>query len=225
MKLPASVLSRLLLSLSVFVLNSVAWGQAGSGEITGQAFDNSGAAIEGAKITVTNEATGQVNSTFSASAGVYAFSALAPGNYAVRVEAPQFAQHTQTGIRLRTGERLRVDIHLAVGEISEQVTVKGDAGLLQSESANLQQVIDHEKIIAIPLNGRTFVQLATLAPGVSLPPGTLLPRINGGRPRTNEYLFDGISALQPEPGQVAFFPVVDAIQEFNIQSNNVSAEF
>jgi hypothetical protein len=58
-----------------------------------------------------------------------------------------------------------------------------------------------------------------------LPPGTLLPRINGGRPRTNEYLFDGISALQPEPGQVALFPIIDAIQEFNIQTNGVSAEF
>src|SRR5215469_4911622 len=109
MKLPASVLSRLLLSLSVFVLNSVAWGQAGSGEITGQIFDNSGAAIQNARITVTNEANGHPYSTLSASGGVYAFSGLDPGDYGIRVEAPQFAQHTQTGIRLRTGERLRVD--------------------------------------------------------------------------------------------------------------------
>ena len=77
----------------------------------------------------------------------------------------------------------------------------------------------------MPLNTRNFIQLSTLAPGVELPPGTLLPRINGGRPRTNEYLFDGISALQPEPGQVAFFPILDDIQEFTIESNNVAAEF
>src|SRR6202030_3128265 len=63
------------------------------------------------------------------------------------------------------------------------------------------------------------------APGVALPPGTQLPRINGGRPRTNEYLFDGISVLQPEPGTVAFFPVIDAIQEFKIESNSPPAEF
>ena len=60
---------------------------------------------------------------------------------------------------------------------------------------------------------------------MELPPGTLLPRINGGRPRTNEYLFDGISALQPEPGQVAFFPILDSIAEFTIEANNVPAEF
>jgi hypothetical protein len=58
-----------------------------------------------------------------------------------------------------------------------------------------------------------------------LPPNSVLPRINGGRPRTNEYLFDGISVLQPEPGQVAYYPVVDAIQEFKIESNSPAAEF
>ena len=60
---------------------------------------------------------------------------------------------------------------------------------------------------------------------MALPPGSPLPRINGGRPRTNEYLFDGISVLQPEPGQVAFFPNIDAIQEFKIESNSPPAEF
>src|SRR5262249_48299594 len=67
--------------------------------------------------------------------------------------------------------------------------------------------------------------LAGLAPNVALPPASQLPRINGGRPRTNEYLFDGISVLQPEPGQVAFFPNIDAIQEFKIESNSPPAEF
>src|SRR5262249_24391316 len=184
MKLPARASCTLLVSLSILLLNSVVWGQAGSGEITGQVFDNSGAAVENARVNVTNEATGQSHSTLSASAGVYVFSALDPGNYVLRVEGAQFRPYAQAGIRLRTGERLPVDVHLAVGEISEHVTVKGDSTLLQSESANLEQVIDHEKIVSIPLNGRTFVQLATLAPGVALPLGTLLPRINGGRPRT-----------------------------------------
>jgi hypothetical protein len=63
----------------------------------------------------------------------------------------------------------------------------------------------------LPLNGRSFITLAGLAPGVALPPGSSLPRINGGRSRTNEYLFDGISVVQPEPGQVAFFPNVDGM--------------
>src|SRR4029434_3497405 len=74
-------------------------------------------------------------------------------------------------------------------------------------------------------NGRLFIMLATIVPGVALPPNSVLPRINGGRPRTNEYLFDGISVLQPEPGQVAYYPIVDAIQEFKIESNSPPAEF
>src|SRR5262249_44918967 len=81
------------------------------------------------------------------------------------------------------------------------------------------------EVVELPLNGRTFISLAALAPGVALPPGSFFPRINGGRPRTNEYLFDGVSVLQPEPGQVAFIPIIDAIQEFKVETNSAPAEF
>ena len=109
--------------------------------------------------------------------------------------------------------------------MAEAITVTADAPLLRSETSGLGQVIDNRKVVDLPLNGRSFITLAGLAPGVALPPGSPLPRINGGRPRTNEYLFDGISVLQPEPGQVAFFPNIDAIQEFKIESNSPPAEF
>ena len=98
------------------------------------------------------------------------------------------------------------------------MTVTADAPLLRSATSGLGQVVDNRKIVDLPLNGRSFITLAGLVPGVALPPGSSLPRINGGRPRTNEYLFDGISVLQPEPGQVAFFPNIDAIQEFKIET-------
>src|SRR5262249_20391707 len=129
------------------------------------------------------------------------------------------------GIRLRTGEKIRVDFELAVGDIREQLTVTADASALREETASLGTFVGHEQVALLPLNGRTFITLAALAPGVALPPNSQLPRIKGGRPRTNEVLFDGISVLQPEPGQVAFFPVVDAIQEFKIESNSPPAEF
>ena len=99
--------------------------------------------------------------------------------------------------------------------------------MLRSETSGLGHVVDNRRVVDLPLNGRSFITLASLVPGVALPPppAAPLPRINGGRPRTNEYLFDGISVLQPEPGQVAFFPNVDAIQEFKIESNSPPAEF
>ncbi len=122
---------------------------------------------------------------------------------------------------------MRLDVQLEVGEVTEGITVNADASLLRSETSGLGHVIDHRRVSDLPLNGRSFISLASLVPGVALPPppAAPLPRINGGRPRTNEYLFDGISVLQPEPGQVAFFPNVDAIQEFKIESNTPPAEF
>jgi len=112
-----------------------------------------------------------------------------------------------------------------INGLKETVTVTTVAPILRTGRAGIEQTITAEEAAGLPLNGRTFITLASLAPGVALPPASQLPRINGGRPRTNEYLFDGISVLQPEPGQVAFFPVIDAIQEFTIESNSPPAEF
>ncbi len=203
----------------------LAVGQAGTADLTGIVSDSAGALLSNAKVTATDTETGVSTGTQSGAGGVYVFTNLRPSVYAVSAEADGFQKLVRTGVTLVTGERTRVDLALAVGSVKESVTVSGDAPLLQTETGSITQSIDNEKIVELPLNGRTFVQLATLSPGVTLPPGTQLPRINGGRPRTNEYLFDGISALQPEPGQVVFFPIIDSIQEFNVQTNAVSAEF
>ena len=159
--------------------------------------------------------------------GGYSFPGLAPGTYQVRIELSGFRPLTREGIRLATGETVRLDLQLEIGRLTEGITVSADASLLRSETSGLGHVVDHRRVTDLPLNGRSFISLASLVPGVALPPppAAPLPRINGGRPRTNEYLFDGISVLQPEPGQVAFFPNVDAIQEFKIETNLPPAEF
>jgi len=200
-------------------------GQMGSGELTGRIFDGSSAPVSGAQVTASNESNHLSQQTVTTSSGDFLFLQLQPGVYQITASAPRFKRLDREGIHVETGQRIRVDLALQIGSVAETVTVNADAVLLQTDGSNIQTVIHGSTIPDMPLNPRNFVNLAAQAPGVALPPGTQLPRINGGRPRTNEYLFDGISALQPEPGQVVFFPIVDDIQEFNIQSNNVPAEF
>jgi len=199
--------------------------QAGSGELFGHVSDKSGAAISGAAVAVTDKATHMSLTTQTTGTGDFSMLYLRPGKYSVQVAASGFRQAQVEEALIETGARAQLSLVLEVEASNETVLVSANQKTLQVASSDVETTIHGESIPAMPLNGRNFVQLATFAPGVALPPGTQLPRINGGRPRTNEYLFDGISALQPEPGQVAFFPIVDDIQEFNVQTNAVPAEF
>ena len=200
-------------------------GQVAAGAVTGLVRDQAGAAVSGATITITDVATNLQRVVVSGTEGVYTAPSLAPGDYRLDVALQGFKPIRRSGVHLSTGDKIRVDFDLAVGSVSEQLTVVADAPIVREETGSLGTVIQHEQVVQLPLNGRTFIALAGLAPGVALPPNSLLPRINGGRPRTNEYLFDGISVLQPEPGQVAIYPVIDAIQEFKVESNSPPAEF
>jgi hypothetical protein len=205
---------------------SLAYAQTGAGEITGVVRDQAGAALPGAIITVTETQRNLQRVVVSTRDGVYTAASLAPGEYRLEVELAGFKPVRREGIRLATGEKARVDFALSIGGIQEQVTVVAlDSPIVRGETASLGTVVENEQVVKLPLNGRLFIMLAAVAPGVALPPNSVLPRINGGRPRTNEYLFDGISVLQPEPGQLAYYPIVDAIQEFKIESNSPAAEF
>ena len=209
----------------IAIVPGVSLAQVGAGAVSVVVADQAGAATPGAAVTLTAVATNVARTAVSGAAGNAVFQGLAPGPYRLRVELSGFRPLVRDGIRVSTGETVPLDVQLEVGELTEAVMVTGDASLVRSETSGLGQVIDNRKVVDLPLNGRSFITLASLVPSVALPPGSQLPRINGGRPRTNEYLFDGISVLQPEPGQVAFFPNVDAIQEFKIESNSPPAEF
>ncbi len=195
------------------------------GDLKGRIADASGAAIANATVELTDTQTGVRQRAISTSAGTYDFPNLVSSTYRLAVEGSGFKRTEQTGITVTTGQTVGLDVTLQAGGGGETVTVTADAPPLQNSTSDIQTTIPGRAVIALPLNSRNFIQLAQLAPGVELPPGTLLPRINGGRPRTNEYLYDGVSALQPEPGQVAFFPIIDDIAEFTITANNVPAEF
>jgi hypothetical protein len=208
-------------------LAAAAAAQVGGGALAGTVVDQADAPVSGASVTITAVATNLSRTTVTRAKGNYVFTGLAPGEYTVRIELGGFRTLQREGLRLSTGETVQLNLQLMVGGVAEAVSVRADAPLLRSETASLGQVVDNRKVVDLPLNGRSFISLAGLVPSVAMPPppAAPLPRINGGRPRTNEYLFDGISVLQPEPGQVALFPNIDAIQEFKVETNSPPAEF
>ena len=212
----------LLLALGVA---AVAAAQAGRGEITGGVRDPAGARMTDVSVTARNVATGRLYASRTTSAGIFTIPNLAPGTYELTVEADGFRRFVRGGVYVATGERVRLDVDMALGDLRDSTTVTADAPLLQTESSSLGQVISHRSVIQLPLNGRSYLPLVALVPGVALPPSSAFPRINGGRPRVNEYLYDGISVLQPEPGTVPYFPIIDSIQEFKVVTNTSPAEF
>jgi len=109
--------------------------------------------------------------------------------------------------------------------VTAEVVVRAAPSSPGRQPAGLGTTVEQPVAVALPLAGRAFVPLIGLAPGVALPPGAAFPRINGGRPRTHEYLIDGVSVLQPEPGQVAVTPVIESVHEMRIETNSPAAEF
>jgi hypothetical protein len=162
--------------------------QVAAGALTGQVIDHAGASVPGATISAREVRTNMVRAVVSGADGGYAIVSLSPGLYRIRTELSGFRPVVRDGVTVSTGETVRLDFQLEVGGLSETVTVTGDAPVLRTNSASLGQVVDSRAIGGLPLNGRSFISLATLAPGVAMPPppAAALPRINGGRPRTNE---------------------------------------
>ncbi|MEO8025260.1 MAG: TonB-dependent receptor [Bryobacteraceae bacterium] len=203
-----------------------AFGQAGKAELFGTVRDPAGLPVVKARVQAEEQATRTASRTVTDERGEYHFLGLAPGDYVVTVEQRGFRTYRRSGIALRTAGQTALDVTLDVGDQAQSVEVNAAAPLLQTASGDVSFSVDQRQIGALPLDGRNFIPLVALAPGVALPSGgSLLPRIGGSRPRTNEYIYDGVSVLQPEPGQVAFYPVLDAIAEFRLNINAYSPEY
>jgi hypothetical protein len=201
------------------------FGQLGQAELFGTVRDPSSLAVKDAKVTVDELATGVLFQANSDGRGNYHLLGLPSGQYALSVEKPGFKAYRRTGIALRLADQIRIDVDLQIGQPTQEVIVAAEAPLLQTAEGSVSYNLDQTKIETFPLDGRNFIPLVALAPGVALPGGgSLLPRINGSRPRTNEYIYDGISVLQPEPGQVVLYPIIDAIEEFKLNINSYSPE-
>ncbi|MFN7997320.1 MAG: TonB-dependent receptor [Bryobacteraceae bacterium] len=218
---------RFLPCLAVFVILSLpCFGQAGKAELFGAIQDPQNLAVDQAKITCTELATGAKVSVLTDMRGAYHVLGLPAGQYILSVEKVGFRPYRQEGITLRIGDQTRLDVHLEVGETSQSVEVQAQTTMLETASGSVSYHVNQAQIETLPLDGRNFIPLVALSPGVALPGGgSLLPRINGSRPRTNEYLYDGISVLQPEPGQVAYYPIIDAMEEFRLNLNAYDPEY
>ncbi|MEY3283906.1 MAG: hypothetical protein RIR86_1919, partial [Acidobacteriota bacterium] len=171
---------------TILLLVGSGYGQAGRSELTGIVVTGDGQAIPGATIRIRQSGTNDATTTISGADGSYAVAGLPPGEYRVEIEAERFQRQVREGVRLSTGERIRLDFALSVGKIFGETVIRSDASMLRTESSSLGQVIPHQTIVSLPLNGRNFFTLIGLAPGVATPPpvnaGPSLPRLNGGRP-------------------------------------------
>ena len=214
------------------VMSSTLWAQTSQGRISGLVADSSGAVVSGAKVTITNTATGISRSLVTTAAGDYNAPNLEPGPYTVTAEATGFKKTHRTGLQLEVAKDIRVDFSLAPGAITETVTVSEEAPIVDTTTDVLGGTFSNKAINELPLLGRDFQNLADLQPGVQRTPGGgfLSLTANGNRPNDNNYIVDGLddndayygsTVINAEgvEGTPATHLPIDAIQEFNVQSS------
>ncbi len=207
----------------------------GTAEIVGTVSDVTGAVLPSVSLTVTNVASGQQRILTTDAQGSYVITALPIGEYTVRAESPNFRPQNRQGIVLQVGDRARVDMTLELGDVSQEITVQESVPLLRTTNAEVSEVINNQRLVNLPLNGRQFVQLTLLSDNVySTPVGTrgaALAQtgrqvvVGGQRAGHNMYWFDGTSITDQYFNNLVISPSVEAIQEFKIQKSIYSAEF
>jgi hypothetical protein len=227
-----------LVVLAVYVIlpGETAWSQEVTAVIVGTITDPSGSAIAGALITATDKERGASFSTKTNSEGTYNLPRIPIGTYTLRVEAAGFRKELVSAFTLVLNQTARYDFKMEIGKVTEQVEVSSSAPLLQTQTTEISTIIDAATNVALPLASRNYVQLALLAPGAVTPNREAIatsqridnagqPYINGNREQDNNFLLDGMDNNQVSDNLVAYTPSPDAIEEFNLITQNASAEF
>jgi hypothetical protein len=225
----------------VTLLSPLLYGQA-SGSFSGTVSDNAGAVISGANVKTTSQGTGLTRETKTDDSGHYLLPLLPIGSYSVRVEAPGFGTVEQRDLRLQVDEQRELNFNLKPAAVSTSVEVNATEVAVETSNPSLGQVITSEQVSELPLNGRNFVQLATLTPGTtqSTNPnsfftsaasseaatrGAFSLSVGGSREQSTDWLLDGNDNNQLDEGGIAIFSDIDAIQEFKVLTYNYSAEY
>lgn len=215
----------LVVTLLFFSLGAVE-AQVNASSIAGTVLDPSGAAIANAKVSLLNEETGVRLGAVTSAAGSYLFTPLQRGVYRVSVEVAGFKTFERGGLNLAVGEKLGLDARLEVGDVSQKMDVTAETPLLSTTNASLGQVIDNRKIMELPLPGRDPARLVQLAPGVGGRDSNLGDlRLGGGRTRLVEFYVDGSPTSSVADARSTALPAIDAIEEFKVETNNLSAEY
>lgn len=226
-----------LLALCVVSPAPAAWAQQGRGSLTGTVTDSTGAAVPEAAVSIVNVGTQATFTTTTTDTGVYSAPSLAVGIYVITAEKSGFKTAVATDITLQVDQNARVDLTLELGEVTERVEVQASTPVVDTGSATVGKVIENRRISELPLNGRNALALMALTPGVKSNAGPTQSgfadrgialsavSINGGPGGLNSYLLDGATNNQSYLADINVSPAVDAVEEFKVQSNTMSAEF
>jgi hypothetical protein len=233
-----------------FVLLALAIASASiTGSISGVVTDKSGAVISGALVTATDTQTGVQTTQKTDAKGFYNLPTLAVGTYDLEITQAGFKTYRQTALVIDANSALRVDASLAVGSINEKIEVSTNAAQVETQSTQMGEVIEGTKMTSVPLNGRNFIDLLTLQPGVSPYQCTSnncndttqgiggdetmvsgdqtngTQSVNGGRLGSNGFMVNGADAQEGVHNGAAILPNLDSISEFRIITNNFNAEY
>jgi hypothetical protein len=213
-----------------------------TGQVSGAIYDPAGQVVSGAEVTLTNTATAGVRATTTGHDGTYALPLVSPGVYQLKAVATGFKTMTVDKVEVQVNGTSRVDVHLSLGGIVEEVTVTGAAPLVEAGNATLGTVVNHQAVVDLPLNGRSFAQLGTLIPGVIAAPaalgganGNATPggfgnmtgsfNVNGMRNQSNSFLLDGAPNDDSFNSGFVMRPPPDAIEEFKIMTHSYDAQY
>jgi hypothetical protein len=226
--------------LFLFVCPMV-FGQA-SGSFSGTISDKTGSVISGASVKVTSQSTGAVREAKTDDSGHYLITLLPVSIYTIKVESQGFQTTEQKDVKLQTDEHPEVNFTLAPGNVTESVEVTAGEVAVETTNPSLGQVITSQQVAELPLNGRDFVQLATLTPGTTQETntgsffnggpssevstrGSFSLSVGGSRASSTDWLLDGNDNNELTAGGISILPSIDAIQEFKVLTYNYSAEY
>jgi len=204
-----------------------------TGRIVGTVVDPGGSSIPNAKVTLTNESTNEARTDTSDASGNFTFPAIGVGNYSIRVESQGFQTYVQRGIILEVDQNVTIKASLTIGALSQTVEVSSTPQGVNLVDATVSHVVDQQRVVDLPLNGRDPLQLQYIMPGVSYDNNNVSHGqgqhegvvVNGNRPGSNYYLLDGVDMTDAFLSTAPVFPAPDALQEFDIQTSNFTAQY